>query len=127
MQHFGPRHATQSRCLCLDSQSRLYPKIWGDAGPSFFADIFVPDRGVLRDVGRQHVDAFFGAQINDFNTILSQPIDAAAEIHRLPDHHSPNSELSDEAAAIPARRERCDHNLVAVTSLTLPFSKVVGL
>src|SRR5216683_2979820 len=75
MQHFGPRHATQSRCLCLDSQS----------------------------------------------------IDAAAEIHRLPDNHGADAELADEAAAIPARRQGCDHNLVAITSLTARFSKGVGL
>src|SRR6266571_6436292 len=127
MQRFGPRDAINLGAFCLDSQSRLYPKIWGDAGPSFFADVFVPHRGILRDVGRQHVDAFFGAQVDDFNTILSQPIDAAAEIHRLPDNHGADAELPDQTAAIPARRERCDHNLVAVTSLAARFSKGVGL
>src|SRR3989441_1284516 len=93
----------------------------------FFADVFVPHRGVLRDVGRQHADAFFGAQVDDFNTILSQPIDSTAEIHRLPDDHGPNSELPDQTAAIPARGEGCDHNLVAITSLAAHFSKGVGL
>ena len=72
-----------------EQSRRLLPRLavetvsqnMGGCGHSFFADVFVPDRGVLRDVGRQHVDAIFGAQVDDFNTILSQPIDAAAEIH----------------------------------------------
>src|SRR6266704_4236826 len=118
-----------------EQSRRLLPRLavetvsqnMGGCGHSFFADVFVPDRGVLRDVGRQHVDAFFGAQVDDFNTILSQPIDAAAEIHRLPDNHGSDAELADQTAAIPARCEGCDHNLVAITSLAARSSKRVGL
>src|SRR3990172_4823392 len=53
-------------------------------------------------------------QVNDLDAILSQPLDPALEIHRLAHDDRADVELADEAAAIPARRERGDHDLVAI-------------
>ncbi len=48
------------------------------------------------------------------------------EIDGLADDYGGDAELADEAAAIPARRQRGDHNLVAIGALTAGTAEGVG-
>src|SRR6266478_2321712 len=91
--------------------------------PSVHTDIFVPNFRMVRNVPGEHSNALLGVQVDDIDSILDQPIDAAAEIYGLADDYGADAELADEAAAIPARSQRRDHNLVAVTSLPARLSK----
>src|SRR5260370_8529563 len=92
---------------------------------SVFADVFVPDVGILRNVVREHVDAIFGVEVDDFGAIFTEPSEAGAEVDGLGDDHSADGELAYQAAAIPAGSERGHHDLVAVTTLAAGLSKGV--
>jgi hypothetical protein len=46
---------------------------------------------------------------------------------RLADHHRPDVELPDQAAAVPAGRQRGHHDLVAVAALPAGAAEGVGL
>src|ERR1700754_4419689 len=46
--------------------------------------------------------------------VVSEPVDPALERARLPDHHRADPELADQPAAVPARRQRRDHDRVPV-------------
>src|ERR1700687_745513 len=93
---------------------------------SLFSDIFSPNFRVLRHIFGKHLDAFVGMGVEHFCAVLTQPIDAAAEIHGLADHYGANAKLADQAAAIPARGQRRHHDLVAVTALPARLSKRIG-
>src|SRR5258708_36701273 len=81
------------------------------------ADFFVPNGGISADVGGQEVDAFGGVEVDDLDAIFAEPVDAAVEIAGFADDYGGDAELADEAAAIPARRQRGDHNFVAIGAL----------
>jgi hypothetical protein len=53
--------------------------------------------------------------------------DAAAEIHRFADNNGGDTELADQSAAIPARRQRGDHDFVAIGALAAGPAERVGL
>ncbi len=59
--------------------------------------------------------------------MLTQPVDAAAKSARLADDDRHDSKLSDQPAAIPARRERRYHDGVLITALPAGFAKRIGL
>ena len=70
--------------------------------------------GAARDEGLQEVDALLRVEVDDRDAVLAQPVDPALEGPRLADHDDRDAELADQAAAVPARRERRDHHGVAV-------------
>ena len=45
-----------------------------------FADVFVPDFGVLGDVGFEEFAAFAAAEIDDFDAVYAEPIEAAGKL-----------------------------------------------
>jgi biotin carboxylase len=94
---------------------------------SLYADVFMPDFGMGGNVVREHLDAIFGVQVDDVSAILLQPIDAAVKIYGLADNYCPDAELADQATAIPAGRERGNHDFVAVSALAARLSKGVRL
>lgn len=93
----------------------------------FFSDVFVPERGIFSDEFAEHIDTFFRRKIHDFDSIVSEPVDTAAKILGLADYHGADAELPDQTAAIPAGRERRDHNFVAIAFLPAGSAKGVGL
>jgi len=76
---------------------------------SGFADIFVPDGGIFLDVVGEEGDALLGIEVDDFDVEGAEPVDAALEGAAFAYDDARESELADEAAAIPAGREGGDH------------------
>src|SRR5580658_3585974 len=94
---------------------------------SVFSNVLVPERRILRDEYGEHLHTFFRRKIKHFDSVFLQPIDSAAKIYRFSDDHRSNSKLANQPAAIPAWRERRDHDFVAVTFLAAGFPEGVGL
>src|SRR3546814_9418138 len=85
--------------------------------PSILADVLVPHFRVGRDPVAEHADAALVGEVNHVDAVLAQPLDPAVEIHRLAHHHGADVELPHQAAAVPARRQRGDHDGVALAAL----------
>jgi hypothetical protein len=62
----------------------------------------------------EHSDAFTRVHFDNFHTSLAKPIHAALEGLRLPDDDRPDVKLDDEPAAIPARCQGDNQDLVTV-------------
>src|SRR5690606_33255561 len=60
------------------------------------------------------------------HALFAQPVVAALEIDRLAHHHGTDPELLHQPAAVPARRERGDHDGVAVGALAAGLAEGVG-
>src|SRR5579859_5108199 len=65
--------------------------------------------------------------VDDFDSVFTQPIDPAMERARLAHDDCHDAELPDEAAAVPARRERRDHDRVLVAPLATGTAERIGL
>src|SRR5262249_14000216 len=100
---------------------KKYPGCW------LLPDVFVPDLGVRADVVGEKPHASFGSQVDHFHSALPEPVDAARKVDRLANDDRTDPKLPDQPAAIPARRERRDHDLVAIASLAARFAKGVRL
>src|SRR3546814_3350764 len=74
----------------------------------------------------QHLDAALVGQVDDLDAVLAQPLDPAVEVHRLAHHHRADVELPHQAAAVPARGERGDHDGVAIAALAAGLAEGVG-
>src|SRR5713226_176227 len=98
----------------------------GIARSLLFSNILVPDGRILRDIFREHLDALEGSEVNYFGPIFAEPIDPAAEVHRLSDHNPSNAELADQAAAIRTRGQGRDHDFVAITAVAAGAAKRIG-
>src|SRR5450755_3301560 len=70
------------------------------------ADILVPHLRIPLNEGIQQAFAFRRTHIDDFDTVLTQPVNAPTKRTRLSHDHFHDAELSDETAAVPTRRER---------------------
>ena len=90
------------------------------------ADVFVPDGWIFADVSGQEIDAIGGMQVDDIDAILAKPVDTAAEVDRFSHDYGRNGELADQTAAIPTRRQRGDHDLVAISALAACAAERVG-
>jgi hypothetical protein len=86
----------------------------------------MPNRGIRLNIVGEQRDAFLRPKIYDDYTGLAQPIDAAGKISGLPYDHRRNGKLADQATAIPAGRQRGDHDFVAVGALTACPPERVG-
>ncbi len=92
----------------------------------FFANVFIPDGGIGANVIREKLKTFGGIEVDHFYAERAQPIHAALKIATLADDDLAKTELADEAAAIPAGRERGDHDEIAVAALASGIAKGVG-
>jgi hypothetical protein len=90
---------------------------------SLFADVLIPDLGMLVDVVRHKLNAFGRVQINHHYTVLRKPLGTALKVDRFTNHNGANPELPNQPAAVPARRQRRDHYFVAITSLAARLAK----
>src|SRR5690606_16518810 len=86
-----------------------------------------PDMRVGGDPVAEHADAFVVVEIDDLHALLAQPVVAALEVDRLAHHHRADTELPDQAAAVPARGQGGDHDGVAVGALAAGLAEGVGL
>src|SRR5260370_20737285 len=77
------------------------------------------------NVFREYSNALLGMHVDYTDSVSDQPIDSDAEIHGLPDHHGADPKLANQPAAIPARRQRRNHDFVAITPLPARFSKSI--
>jgi hypothetical protein len=90
-----------------------------------FADVFVPDGGVGKNVSSEHFRAFRVIEVDDVDAMFAEPVEAAGEVSAFADYQGADVELADEAAAIPAWSESGDHDQVAVG--TLPAGATEGV
>src|SRR3546814_16951397 len=65
-------------------------------------------------------------EVNHVDAGLAQPRDPAVEVHRLAHHHRADVELPHQAAAVPARGARGDHDGVAIAALADGLAAGVG-
>src|SRR6185503_16164253 len=82
---------------------------------------------VRGDVVCQQLYALFRTEVDHLDPVLPKPVNAALKVDRLADDHCADPELPNQPAAVPARRKRGDHDLVAVAALSAGFAKGVGL
>jgi hypothetical protein len=98
-----------------------------DAAPgSVLADVLVPDGGIFLDVIGEERYTFLRIEVDDFDVERAKPVDAALKRARFADDDAGETELADEAAAIPARSERCDHGELAIGALAAGVAEGVG-
>jgi hypothetical protein len=86
----------------------------------------VPDGGIFFDVGGEEGDALLGVEVDDFDVEGSEPVDAALEGAGFADDDASESELANEAAAVPAGRECGDYGQFAVPALASGVAEGVG-
>ena len=72
--------------------------------------------GVGRDEAAQQLDALGVVEHDDPAAVLGHPGVAALEVACLADDHGADPELAQQPAAVPARRERGDHDAVGVVA-----------
>src|SRR5579884_3797788 len=84
---------------------------------SLLAYVLVPYLGVVADKTAKKLFARGGVEIDDLDSVLAEPVDAAAEGLALADDHAGEAELPDEARAIPAGGERGGHGHAAIAAL----------
>ena len=77
----------------------------------------MPDCGIGLNVLCQKRGALLRIEIDDVDAEGTKPVDAALEIAAFADDDGAEAELAKQAAAIPAWRERGDHDEFAVTRL----------
>src|SRR6185503_1010464 len=92
-----------------------------------FPDILVPDLGVFVNVGFQKFAAGAAVEIDHLDTILPKPLNASGERPALANNHFSNLELTDQTAAIPARRQCRDHNQISIALLPTRTPKCIRL
>ncbi len=93
----------------------------------FFTDVFVPDFGMLGDVGREEVVASLVVEVDDVHPVFAEPVDAPGEGAAFADDHRANAELADEAGAIPTGGEGGDHDDVAIAALAASAAEGISL
>src|SRR5688572_23894859 len=79
------------------------------------------------NVRSEHIDAFLRCEVDNFNTFLSQPINAAGKVNGFANDHHADPELQNKTTAIPARRQRGYHYFVAIATLSARLPKSVRL
>ncbi len=71
--------------------------------------------------------AFFVVEVDDFDAVLAQPVEAASEGAAFAHDQRADAELAHQAAAIPAWSQCGDHDFVAVAALPAGAAKGVSL
>src|SRR5580698_6154988 len=94
---------------------------------SIFADVFIPDVGMCGDIFSEQFAALAAVQIDDLDAVFTEPVEAAGEGAALTHHQCADAELTDKAAAVPAWRERSDHDEIAIAALAAGAAKGIRL
>jgi hypothetical protein len=80
---------------------------------------------MLSDVAFQQEPAILIIEVDDFNTVVTKPVETARESTAFANDNGAEAKLSYKAAAIPAWRERCNHNQVAIAALAAGTAKCI--
>jgi hypothetical protein len=80
---------------------------------------------MLSDVAFQQQPAILVIEVDDFHTVVTKPIETARESAAFANDNGAEAKLSYKAAAIPAWRERRNHNQVPVASLAARAAKCI--
>ena len=81
---------------------------------------------MLVDVRTEQCGALRVVENNDLHPESFQPVMPTLEVLVLADHHGADVELTHQARAVPARRERGDHDALGVVTPTTRATKSVG-
>ena len=68
----------------------------------------------------------FGVEVDDLDTDGAEPLQATGEVTGFADDERAQAELANEAATVPARGKRADHDEVAIGSLASGAAEGVG-
>jgi hypothetical protein len=79
------------------------------------------------DVAFQQEPAILIIEVDDFNTVVTKPVETARESTAFANDIGAEAKLSYKAAAIPAWRERRNHNQIAVATLATGAAKCIRL
>ncbi len=90
-------------------------------------DVFVPDFRMGLDVSGEKRGALLGIKIDHLHAERTKPVNATLKRPALTNDERGKTELADEAAAVPAGRERGHHNEIAIAALAARTTKRVGL
>jgi hypothetical protein len=82
------------------------------------ANVFVPEFRARLDKVGEEVSAFLVVEIQYFDAMFAEPVEAAWEVAAFAYDEGADVELADQAATVPAWGERGDHDQVAVVGLT---------
>src|ERR1700689_5605792 len=96
-------------------------------GHLLLANIFVPYGGVRANVICEERRTFGGIQINHIDAERTQPVRASLKVAAFADNDGAETKLAYQPAAIPAGRERRNHNKVAITALAAGVAECVRL
>src|ERR1700728_1219932 len=91
------------------------------------ADVLEPQVVMARDEAPQQLDALGIGQVDHLDTVVGQPIVPTREVLRLAHDHGADAELTDQPAAVPARRQRGDHHRVGIVPSPSGVAEGVGL
>jgi hypothetical protein len=79
------------------------------------------------DEAAQQVFALGVVEFDHLDSVLAEPVHAALEGFRFAHYDGANAKLPDKATAVPARRQRRDHDRVTIRTLATRLSKGVRL
>src|SRR5579862_6443058 len=90
-------------------------------------DVFVPNLGVGADIPGEQGDAFLRIEVDHFHAQRTQPIESALEIAAFAHDDRAKAKLPHQAATVPARRERGNHNELPIAALAAGIAEGVCL
>jgi hypothetical protein len=91
-----------------------------------FADIFIPYLRMRGDISFEQFPALAAVEVDYFDTIFAQPIEASSEGPAFSDDERSKAKLPYEAAAIPAGRKRGDHYEITIATVAPGTTERVG-
>ena len=91
------------------------------------ANVFVPHLRVRPDIIAQQGNTLLRIEVDNAHTQRAQPVHSTLEVAAFTDYNPTKTKLPNQTAAIPAGRERRDHDLVAPGAVPSGFAERVGL
>jgi len=79
------------------------------------------------DKGLEQLAAFLAVEVDDFDAVFAEPVEAAGKGAALPHDQSADAELAHQATAIPAGSQRGYHDQVAIAALSAGAAEGVRL
>ena len=86
----------------------------------------MPQSWIRANEAGEHLNTLLIGQINHLNSVFTQPVNSTTEILRFTDNDFAEVELANQPAAIPAGRERCYNDFVAIVALASGVAEGVG-
>ena len=93
---------------------------------SLFPDVFIPYFRMFGYVPFQQLPALAAVEIDHLDAVLAEPLDPAGKRPALTYNNGADPELPDEPATVPARRQRRNHDKIAIATLAPGAAEGVG-